>query len=635
MDLKLKLVTLKRNIIVSKYRKIKQLIRLYTDYIDFIKDEYKAKTDKKIQHYKDRRYAEYQAKYFDVADEREIFDVVYAHKYEELKHEFRMEFRVVREELRREAAIYTKQNVKLAEEKATKSERLEALNKELALPLDPELDIAGKFRSVFKEILNELNGIEVGSVTYSTLTKEEREKATLEAEQIKERLVVIDDLIIENAAEAERILSLIPIEEKKSEVMREAAAKAIVDEFESQARKAIDSNSEEELQIYKTSIEEDIKNYSDIEYKALEQRCIKKEAKILAKIEKLKAKEVIYEEKVQDVILELSELDSNKNLNSSNAKETKLLREIETYQARYDAATSNDEKVKYEKILNSLNGDLSILQSNKPAIKEDLIKDDEVLAVKDLCMYFGGIKAVNHLNFSVKKNEIFGLIGPNGAGKTTVFNCITQFYKPTGGQIVFRNKNNEIVDLTKEKVHNVILHGIVRTFQNLEVIKDITVLDNLLIAAHRDFTSGLFKHMIHSTLFRVEEKVITQRAIKVLEFMGLLKYKDMYAWGLPYGILKKIEIARTLMCNPQLIILDEPAAGLNDSETVELSALIRRIRDEYNSTILLVEHDMGLVMDVCDRICAISFGNLLALGTPKEIQQDKGVQEAYLGVSED
>jgi branched-chain amino acid transport system ATP-binding protein len=117
--------------------------------------------------------------------------------------------------------------------------------------------------------------------------------------------------------------------------------------------------------------------------------------------------------------------------------------------------------------------------------------------------------------------------------------------------------------------------------------------------------------------------------------MGILKYKDMYAWGLPYGILKKIEIARTLMCDPQLIILDEPAAGLNDSETVELADLIRRIRDEYNTTILLVEHDMGLVMDVCDRICAISFGNLLALGTPIEIQNNKAVQEAYLGVSED
>jgi branched-chain amino acid transport system ATP-binding protein len=141
--------------------------------------------------------------------------------------------------------------------------------------------------------------------------------------------------------------------------------------------------------------------------------------------------------------------------------------------------------------------------------------------------------------------------------------------------------------------------------------------------------------MLHTPILKVEENVIRQRAIKVLEFMGLLKYKDMYAWGLPYGILKKIEIARTLMCNPQLIILDEPAAGLNDSETVELAELIRRIRDEYNTTILLVEHDMGLVMDVCDRICAISFGKKLAYGTPEEVQASREVQEAYLGVGGD
>ena len=254
-----------------------------------------------------------------------------------------------------------------------------------------------------------------------------------------------------------------------------------------------------------------------------------------------------------------------------------------------------------------------------------------VLDVKDLCMYFGGVKAVDGLSFQVKKGEIFGLIGPNGAGKTTVFNCITQFYKPTSGQLYFENKSGQVVDLNKEKVHDVILQGIVRTFQNVEVIREVSVLENLLIAGHRQYTSSLATQTLHLPLLKKEEKVVRERALKVLDFMGLTPYMNWYAMGLPYGVLKKIEIARTLMCDPQLIILDEPAAGLNDTETAELAKLIRKIKDEYNCTILLVEHDMGLVMDICDTICAISFGKLLALGTPEEIQNDEGVRTAYLG----
>ena len=261
------------------------------------------------------------------------------------------------------------------------------------------------------------------------------------------------------------------------------------------------------------------------------------------------------------------------------------------------------------------------------------LPDGVVLDVQDLCMYFGGVKAVDGLSFQVKKGEIFGLIGPNGAGKTTVFNCITQFYKPTSGNLRFENKSGQVVDLNKEKVHDVILQGIVRTFQNVEVIREVSVLDNLLIAGHRQYTSSLATQTLHLPLLKKEEKVVRERALKVLDFMGLTPYKDWYAMGLPYGVLKKIEIARTLMCDPQLIILDEPAAGLNDTETAELAKLIRKIKDEYNCTILLVEHDMGLVMDICDTICAISFGKLLALGTPEVIQNDPGVRAAYLGNS--
>lgn len=263
------------------------------------------------------------------------------------------------------------------------------------------------------------------------------------------------------------------------------------------------------------------------------------------------------------------------------------------------------------------------------------LPEDTVLQVQDLCMYFGGIHAVDGLSFSVKKGEIFGLIGPNGAGKTTVFNCITQFYKPTSGTLLFENKAGEVISLVEEKVHDVVLQGIVRTFQNVEVIREVSVLDNLLIAGHRQFTAGLITQALHLPSLKKQERVIREKALRVLDFMGLTAYKDWYAAGLPYGILKKIEIARTLMCDPQLIILDEPAAGLNDTETMELAALIRRIRDTMGCTILLVEHDMGLVMNICQTVCAISFGKLLAIGTPEEIQRDPQVQNAYLGESDE
>ena len=304
----------------------------------------------------------------------------------------------------------------------------------------------------------------------------------------------------------------------------------------------------------------------------------------------------------------------------------KLRRRVQLYE---NLAVLENTK-KYEGKLKAAKDKLAAAEAALPKTGNTL-PNNVVLDVKNLCMYFGGVKAVDGLSFQVKKGEIFGLIGPNGAGKTTVFNCITQFYKPTSGQLYFENKSGQVVDLNKEKVHDVILQGIVRTFQNVEVIREVSVLDNLLIAGHRQYTSSLATQTLHLPLLKKEEKVVRERALKVLDFMGLTPYMNWYAMGLPYGVLKKIEIARTLMCGPQLIILDEPAAGLNDTETAELAKLIRRIKDEYNCTILLVEHDMGLVMDICDTICAISFGKLLALGTPEEIQNDEGVRTAYLG----
>ena len=549
MELKLKFLFYKKNFIRSYVRKLKALVKLYTDYIDYIVADNQEKLDKKVLKFKNKEYKKFQNTYYDYGDEKAIFDVVYNRKYSELKTEYRYKFRAYRESTRRKIA---------------------------------KLEKKGEDDSV------------INALKDSILTKDKELEAVVEN--------------IANSWKAE-------FEAESSKRLAKQGSNVSIPTLKAELENRVN-------EYYQTQ-----KALFDVKTNSKKEKFTKKIANLQQKLEKFtilltKASEeyVAYNNK-------LSEIKHSKQV-------AKARKELDKYNELLANATTAEDKAKYEKILVTVNDNIASLESKTPDITE-LIGDDEVLGVKDLCMFFGGIKAVNKLSFTVKEKEIFGLIGPNGAGKTTVFNCITQFYKPTSGQLAFRNKEGEIVDLTKEVVHNVILQGIVRTFQNLEVIKEVSVLDNLLIAAHRSYTSNLFHHMIHSRILKVEESVIRARAIKVLDFMGLLKYKDYLAWGLPYGILKKIEIARTLMCDPQLIILDEPAAGLNDSETVELAALIRKIRDEYNSTILLVEHDMGLVMDVCDRICAISFGNLLALGTPEEIQSNKAVQEAYLGVSED
>jgi len=263
------------------------------------------------------------------------------------------------------------------------------------------------------------------------------------------------------------------------------------------------------------------------------------------------------------------------------------------------------------------------------------LDNDVIMSLRGVKMYFSGIKAVDDLSFDIKEGHIFGLIGPNGAGKSTLFNCITQFYKPTGGEIHYRDRFNNIIDLTHYKTHDVVKTGIVRTFQNLEMVLNVSVLDNLLIGAHTYYRTGLLGQFVHSTHLKNEEQVNRAWAMEILERMNLLQYKDMSPAGLPYGVLKKIELARTLMVNPKLIILDEPAAGLNDAETEELAEIIKEIHDDFNCTIFLVEHDMNLVMNVCDTVCAISFGKMLAIGTPEEIQTNPLVQEAYLGVKEE
>jgi branched-chain amino acid transport system ATP-binding protein len=257
---------------------------------------------------------------------------------------------------------------------------------------------------------------------------------------------------------------------------------------------------------------------------------------------------------------------------------------------------------------------------------------EALLRLKNVTMRFGGLLAVNDLSFDVYPGEIVGLIGPNGAGKTTVFNCVTQFYKDYEGTITFGL--DAPVDLKTIPVTEVIDHGLVRTFQNIELIPDMSVIDNLLIGAHRQFKSSLLDELLRTKKARSEEVRLRQKALDILTLLNIDHLQDFYVKGQPYGILKKIEIARTLMSDPQLIILDEPAAGLNDKETDELETLILEIRKQYQVTILLIEHDMGFVMKLCDRVCAINFGKFLAMDTPLNIQKNPLVQEAYLGKEE-
>lgn len=315
-------------------------------------------------------------------------------------------------------------------------------------------------------------------------------------------------------------------------------------------------------------------------------------------------------------------------------KQKNKRRNLDTYIKKQEELLKKNE-VKTVKQIESLKSKRKEIKIKLAKYSDELniptLDDDVILQVDNLSMHFGGLKAVDNLSFKVKKGEIFGLIGPNGAGKTTVFNCITQFYNPTFGNIHYIDKTGETISLNKVNVHNIIKKGIVRTFQNVELVWELTVLENLLVAAHTLFQTNIVTQTLRTRRLKNEEEIMTTKAINILTSLGLQNYALAYPIGLPYGILKKIELARTLMCNPKLIILDEPAAGLNDQETTDLADTIKIIQKEYDATIFLVEHDMELVMKICDTICAISFGKKLAIGTASEIQNNKLVQEAYLG----
>ena len=239
---------------------------------------------------------------------------------------------------------------------------------------------------------------------------------------------------------------------------------------------------------------------------------------------------------------------------------------------------------------------------------------------------FGGLTAVGDVSFKIKKGEIYALIGPNGAGKTTIFNLLTGVYQPTRGSVLING-----IDTKGMSTHKVTKLGIARTFQNIRLFTDMTVLDNVKVGMHNQIKCSFVSSMLHLPGYFASEKKANEKAMELLDFMGLADLADQKAGSLPYGVQRRLEIVRALATNPSIILLDEPAAGMNPSETTELMHQIRRIRDTFHIAIFLIEHDMNLVMNVCETIAVLNYGRLIAKGTPEEIRQNPTVIEAYLG----
>jgi len=249
-----------------------------------------------------------------------------------------------------------------------------------------------------------------------------------------------------------------------------------------------------------------------------------------------------------------------------------------------------------------------------------------LLEISELIQKFGGLRAIDRLDLSVETGQIFGLIGPNGSGKSTVFNCVSRFYNPQAGRIHFNDQN-----LLKQKPHQVIRLGIARTFQNLELFSNMTVLDNILVARHSRFRANIFSCAFNLPHVGRREKIARRAGQETLEILGLAQFQNTLVSALPLGIRRRVEMARALASEPRLLLLDEPAAGLNQVEIKELTKSLENINKQLEVTILLVEHNMNIVMNLCRNIAVMNFGRKIAEGRPEEVRNDTEVIKAYLG----
>ncbi|MEJ8854853.1 ABC transporter ATP-binding protein [Variovorax robiniae] len=262
------------------------------------------------------------------------------------------------------------------------------------------------------------------------------------------------------------------------------------------------------------------------------------------------------------------------------------------------------------------------------------MSNDILLSARDLSVRFGGVLAVNKVSFDVRRGEVFTLIGPNGAGKTTVFNLISRIYTPTSGEIMWHGEAAPLA-LTQQAPHSIAALGIARTFQNIELFEYATVLQNLLIGRHTHRQTGFWSEVFFTPATRRAEIAAREKAEQVIDLLDLQHHRDSMVAGLPYGVRKVVELARALCTEPKLLLLDEPSSGLNVEETADMAFWIQDIQKELGVSVLMVEHDMSLVSKVSDRVLAMNQGEEIATGTPREVQSDAKVVEAYLGTVDD